>query len=756
MTIRRGKANISIVKIILITFISIMLVSNLIIGTIIFKNWFDYADRGLTEILVGFNDDVFNVVESHMQNNWSDTEDNNDFNESLRVRADKNNSLAFVVDRNTGELIANSIKMDNYLSFQDRTKRPVRISNMGYPALTEAYNTFLNTNVNTYKLKNIESKLYIHISEYNVDEFGWLIITAIPETHLTSVINQNINYTMILSVMALGIAISVYFYITKKLFKPAGYLLDTIDKFTNGDLSQRGIIVRNDEIGMATKAFNNLADRIYELVNNLEYIVKERTLELENTNEIMKENRNHLRLILDSTGEGIYGMDTEGNCTFCNSSSLEILGYSHQDELIGKDMHNQIHHSRRNGIRLPIEECRIINSIRNGTKFHADDEVFWRKDGTFFDVEYRVYPQIKDEKVLGAVVTFNDITESKKAQEQINYLSFHDSVTGLYNRHFLENELRRIDNNKNLPISIIYGDVNGLKLINDILGHEKGDELLKKTSEVLSRVCRDNDVVIRVGGDEFIILLNNTKSKDAKRIIERIKSELATEKISGIKGSISLGTDTKILPEQDIKTIINNAEEEMYRVKTLESRDVHSGMLDDIMEFLFEKSSREKIHSINVSQISGEIATNMNLSDNDIRRVRDIGYYHDIGKIILDNNVLNKSGKLNKKEKEAMERHPLIGYRLLNLFNETMDIAEVVLAHHEKWDGTGYPKGLKGKEIPLYARIISVAEGYDSMTNRVDGSELTHEEAVEDIKSKSGIEYDPNVVDSFLKLNKMK
>ena len=190
----------------------------------------------------------------------------------------------------------------------------------------------------------------------------------------------------------------------------------------------------------------------------------------------------------------------------------------------------------------------------------------------------------------------------------------------------------------------------------------------------------------------------------------------------------------------------------MYREKTLDGKRVHSGMLDDIMEPLFRRSPREKLHSQNVFRISGQIATSMNLSETAIRKIRDIGYYHDIGKIILDKNILNKATELSHEEKEIMKKHTMIGYRILNLFNETMDIAEVVLAHHERWDGQGYPKGLKGEEIPLYARIISVAEVYDAMTNRVDGNNLSHEEAIENIKSKAGSNYDPGVVKAFLEI----
>ena len=209
-------------------------------------------------------------------------------------------------------------------------------------------------------------------------------------------------------------------------------------------------------------------------------------------------------------------------------------------------------------------------------------------------------------------------------------------------------------------------------------------------------------MIARIGGDEFIIILKNIDKKETEKIIKRIKREMLTEDISGVRGSISLGTDTKLSSDIDIREVIRNAEEEMYRVKTLESKEINSKMLDNIMEALFEKSPREKIHAQNVSKISGNIAKNMGLTETDIRIVKDIGYYHDIGKIILSKKILYNIDNLSPEEQREMESHTLIGYRVLNLFNQTVDMAEVVLSHHERWDGKGYPKKLKGREIPLY------------------------------------------------------
>ena len=216
-------------------------------------------------------------------------------------------------------------------------------------------------------------------------------IIGIVDPRFLDAVRDNILYILLISGISFGIGILVYFALIRRLIKPLDALVEISEGFEKGDFSQRAIVVRDDEIGKLTNSFNTLADKIYDLVNNLEEKVKLRTLEFEKANEDMLDNRNQLRLILDSTGEGIYGMDIEGKCTFCNTSSLEILGYSHYSELVGKNMHAQIHHTKRDGEIMPIEECRILRAIIEGTHFHADDEVFWRKDGTCFDVEYHDY-----------------------------------------------------------------------------------------------------------------------------------------------------------------------------------------------------------------------------------------------------------------------------------------------------------------------------------------------------------------------------
>ena len=645
---------------------------------------------------------------------------------------------AVIIEKSSGELVGNSLAD---ISFEGSDMQRAWLQYKEKPEPEFFY-------------KGTEDGLYINVDEINLPGLDWVVVSAMPEDYLIAPVENSIRLTIMLAVISLIISFIFYNSLMAKVMRPVQELLSAYEEFSSGDMDRRVEILRNDEIGRISESFNNMADKTQFLINHLESTVRNRTQELESANQSLEENKNQLRLVLDSAAEAIYGIDTEGNCTFCNASCIKMLGYSDQSDLLGKDMHELIHHSKKDGTAIPSDECRIFKAYIQGEGAHINDEVFWRADGTCFDAEYFSYPQIRDGEIIGAVVTFMDITERKRSEAELKYLSCHDTLTGLHNRRCFEDNKVLVDNEDNLPLAVIFADINGLKMTNDIFGHAAGDELIMKSAEILQMACRHNDVVARVGGDEFIILLPSTTQDNAQKVIDRIRDDFMEARVKAIKCSIALGLDIKRAPDQSLDEIIANAENKMYKDKMANRKSISRETIDTIIDTIHSKNPDEKKHSADTAMLSVKMGEALGLSQNETIKLKRAGYLHDIGKIVLDDELL-ATESLNEDELEAIRQHAVVGYRILNLFEDTMDIAEYVYSHHERWDGTGYPRGLTGEQIPLLSRILSVAEAYDRIVNRDEVMHLSIKErkaeALEIIRAASGTRFDPQVVDALLR-----
>ncbi|MEA4988998.1 MAG: transporter substrate-binding domain-containing protein [Anaerovorax sp.] len=336
--------------------------------------------------------------------------------------------------------------------------------------------------------------------------------------------------------------------------------------------------------------------------------------------------------------------------------------------------------------------------------------------------------------------------------EKIKYLSYHDHMTGLYNRRFFEEELKRLDIKSNLPLCIIIGDVNGLKLINDSFGHLMGDKLLIKVAEVLKEACEANEIISRIGGDEFVILIPKSSHSRAENLIATIKEISKKEKIGSINISISFGWDMKKNDDEDIQEVFNRAEDNMYKKKLFDSPSVRGKTIGAILNTLHEKNKREEQHSKRVSDLCRRLANALNFPDQQLEEVKTAGLLHDIGKIAINEDILNSLNILSEEEYLEMKRHSEVGYRILSAINDMGEIADYVLYHHERWDGKGYPTGLRGEEIPLQSRMISIADTYDAITSdRSYRIAKSRQYAINELKLNRGKQFDPNLVDLFIK-----
>jgi len=348
-----------------------------------------------------------------------------------------------------------------------------------------------------------------------------------------------------------------------------------------------------------------------------------------------------------------------------------------------------------------------------------------------------------------------EVEDRIRKEKEIIFLGNHDFLTGLYNRRFFDDELLRLDTPRNYPLAIIMADVNGLKLINDSFGHYFGDQLLIQLAQIFNKSFRADDIIVRLGGDEFAIILPKTSLDEVKIVIERVKKKCSQQKIEKLEFSVSYGVDVKNERSQDIQQVVINAENHMYQSKSYESASMRHNTIQLIMNALFEKNKREKFHSDRVSFVCKTLAMKVGLSKDEVKRIQTAGLMHDIGKIGISEAVLNNPSTLNEQEWQEIKKHPEIGYRILNASKDFSILSEDVLQHHERWDGRGYPKGLKGEEISLVARIIALADTYDALiSDRSYRKAYTKEFALEEIGRCAGSQFDPRLVPLFITLAK--
>lgn len=664
------------------------------------------------------------------------------------------NGQAIIVEKETGLLIANSLGIDSYAVSDDGQLQRVHISKLPTLAFSLAFNEAVSQSAS----KSVQRGEYDHyqITTQNLAYPGvdWLVIAATPNALLFTHVQESLLVTILLTLLAGALAAITYQVFIEHLLRQVDALLKVSEALAAGDLTKRVDITRDDEIGAISHSLNHVADAMQLLINNLEQQVEERTKALHQANWSLEENTLQLELLLNSTAEGIYGIDLLGRCTFCNRSTLQVLGFYSIDDVLGKNMHQLIHYSKADGNPLPIEECKIYYSMHQGVGVESEDEVFWKADGSCFNVSYHSFPQIREGVVVGGVVSFMDITERKRKEEQIAYLGNHDALTSLHNRSYFEKVYPLYDTVEHWPLSLIFADINGLKMTNDIFGHQAGDKLIKKAAEILKKSCSDNDVVARTGGDEFILMLTKTTHEQAQEIIATIRSGFADARIEAIKCSVSLGSETKYAEGMGLEEVMANAENAMYRDKSTNRAKVQNDMINTLQETLHARSKREEEHSKAVQDLCCRLSVALGVSEAELTIIRRAAYLHDIGKIALSEKLLHKE-QFTADEYERMKQHPVVGYRILTLFDDTLDLAEAVYSHHEKWDGSGYPRGLKGEQIPYYSRIMSVVETYDRVLNRTDlplGERTAY--ALQEIRKASGSQFDPTIAHAFLEMMK--
>ena len=440
------------------------------------------------------------------------------------------------------------------------------------------------------------------------------------------------------------------------------------------------------------------------------------------------------KTIFDNMDDGLVLIDRKENVLKLNPASQEIF-HTSINKVAGKPVNYLLAGLDENpNVLLGNKDLKIGNNR---------SQYFYNTRQT----------EIKSDRgrTLGKVIVLRDITKIRKAEENIRYLSFYDKLTGIYNRTFFDIELKRLDAARQMPLSLVIGDVNGLKIINDAFGHIYGDKLLRKIADILKACFRKEDIIARWGGDEFSILLPNTSYSTTTQIVHRVHKKCMECSTDTMLISISMGVATKENTNENIKELLKEAEDKMYRHKLIENRSARSSITTSLVKALEERNYETEEHTRRMKKFSLLFGQALKLPDSKLDELSLLSTLHDIGNIGIPDNIILKPGKLSRSEWKIMSKHSEIGYRIALSSLDLAHVAKSILHHHERWDGKGYPYGLAGVKIPITSRIISVIDAYDAMiSDRPYRKALSKEMAINELNKCSGSQFDPALIDTFV------
>ncbi len=351
------------------------------------------------------------------------------------------------------------------------------------------------------------------------------------------------------------------------------------------------------------------------------------------------------------------------------------------------------------------------------------------------------------------VAIVRDITEKKISESHLYDLSVHDSLTGLFNRNHFENHMIKLQNRGVANVGLVIFDLDGLKLINDALGHSIGDEYLISTAKILSSIFIETCIIYRIGGDEFVVLMWNTCEKEIEKVCNNFNKKI--EEFNSIRNSIPLSVSLGYFftngEKFNLQEMFKEADKRMYREKLHKKQSPKSELVNTMKKMLEVRDFNTENHASRLENLITELANSAGLPKKDIADICLLAQFHDIGKIGISDSILLKPGKLTEVEMEEMKRHSEIGYRIAQTSTDLIPISDWILKHHERWDGKGYPFGLKGTKIPLQCRILSIVDAYDAMTNdRPYRKAMKKQEVLFQLKKCSGTQFDPNLMEKFI------
>ncbi len=595
------------------------------------------------------------------------------------------------------------------------------------------------TGLFTYKKDN--QKYYIFYNTFY--DFNWKLIYEIPKSLVNKPLSQIIFVNIAIFVFALSSIIALIFFFSNKfVHTPFQLLLTEFDNISNNNF--------NSDITKKLLKTDTEFSEVGKALESMKLSLAEYKKDIEDKNKLLGENEKNLmeainynNAIINALPIIMFVFDRDGYCIECYGSDRFFdrePGFyvgKHPNDVLGKNN---------------CESKDLLDFLSIIKTIDYSDGIIRKELPVILYDNHEVFDHsltlCSDNRVISLC---RRITDTVNQMESIKYLSNYDKLTGVFNTRYFNDVLENFVSPEKLPISVVVLDVNGFKAINDEHGHSTCDTLLIDLANTLNKIDVPNKIIGRIAGDEFAVVLPNTTKDDAEEIFEKINSQCLSTIVFKVPFSISFGIDT-VESETDLLIDIGaSAEELLYKQKIYTSSGKKDNTIELINSTLLAKNKREQLHSNRVSELCLEMAKILGWSKLDQNKIKTAGLLHDIGKIGISDALLNKPGKLTDDEYAELCTHPEIGYRILQSSSNMKELSEYAYAHHEKWDGTGYPRGLKGTEIVIEARIIAIIDTYDAMTSsRSYRDGLPKEVAIKELIRCKNTQFDPELVDIFI------
>ncbi len=601
--------------------------------------------------------------------------------------------------------------------------------------------TILDTQTGVFTYTKNGERYYVY---YNtLPKFNWKFVYEIP----LSLINEPLMDIVLVNVLIfvttlLAIVAIIFFFSNKFVHAPFQLLLTEFKNISSNNFDStitQQLVDLDTEFSEVGKALIEMKQCLTDYKNTLE-----------NKNQLLVENEknlsetvNYVNNVINTLPIMMFVFNRDGYCIECHGT--DTFNNRQPSFYVGKHCNDVLGDANKNNQDL-IDFLNIIKTIdyKDGIirkhlplLLHGHQEFF----------EHSLTLSRENEIISLCRRT----TDTVNYLESMKYLSNYDKLTGVFNGRHFNDILEHYISPEKLPISVVIMDVNGFKAINDENEHCQGDKLLIELTNTLNNISVPNKIVARIAGDEFAIVLPNTTKEDAENIFEEINSDCLSKKVFKIPFSISFGIDIALTETDSLSNISKSAEELLYKQKIYTSSGKKDNTIELINSTLLAKNKREQLHSNRVSELCAEMAKALGWSKLDQNKIKTAGLLHDIGKIGISDALLNKPGKLTEEEYKELCTHPEIGYRILQSSTNMKELSEYAYSHHEKWDGTGYPRQLKGTEIVIEARIIAIVDTYDAMTSaRSYRDGLPKEVAIAELIRCKNTQFDPELVDIFI------